>query len=139
MKLQKLMYFTQAWYLRERGFPLLDDHFSRWQYGPVIPAIYHEFKAYEAGTITQPAQTLSADSDGWSAHVPAVPKSDRDTWALLRVIAQRYGGFSGPQLSAITHKAGGAWARGILCMSFPARRMRHHSRGNEARCCRLWG
>ena len=77
MKLQKLMYFTQAWYLRERGFPLLDDHFSRWQYGPV----------------------------------PAVPKSDRDTWALLRVIAQRYGGFSGPQLSAITHKAGGAWAR----------------------------
>lgn len=29
MKLQKLMYFTQAWYLRERGFPLLDDHFSR--------------------------------------------------------------------------------------------------------------
>lgn len=111
MKLQKLMYFTQAWYLRERGFPLLDDHFSRWQYGPVIPAIYHEFKAYEAGVITQPAQTLSADSDGWNAHVPAVPKSDRDTWALLRVIAQRYGGFSGPQLSAITHKAGGAWAR----------------------------
>lgn len=111
MKLQKLMYFTQAWYLRERGFPLLDDHFSRWQYGPVIPAIYHEFKAYEAGVITQPAQTLSADSDGWNAHVPAVPKSDRDTWALLHVIAQRYGGFSGPQLSAITHKAGGAWAR----------------------------
>mgnify|MGYP000943169410 CR=1 FL=1 len=64
-----------------------------------------------AGTITQPAQTLSADSDGWSAHVPAVPKNDRDTWALLLVIAQRYGGFSGPQLSAITHKAGGAWAR----------------------------
>ena len=32
MKLQKLMYFAQAWHLKIRNEPLLDDHFARWQH-----------------------------------------------------------------------------------------------------------
>ncbi|MDO4705732.1 MAG: DUF4065 domain-containing protein [Comamonadaceae bacterium] len=110
MKLQKLMYFAQAWYLRVKETPLLDDHFSRWQHGPVIPAIYHEFKAYRARPIKQCANTLSTNDDGYHVIVPTVPQQDTDTWELLRIIARHYGHLSGPQLSAITHIKGSAWA-----------------------------
>ena len=110
MKLQKLLYVAQAWYLRERGCPLIDDHFSRWQYGPVIPSIHHKFKAYEAGVITQPAQTLGANRDDCDALIPAVPESDGDTWALLRVIAGKYGVFSAQQLAAMLMRQSSAWS-----------------------------
>lgn len=108
MKLQKLMYFAQVWRLRLRGAPLLDDWFSRWQHGPVIPAIYHEFKALGAGTINRYATSVGVDSDD----VLIIPKSDRDSWELVETIASKYGVFTGAQLSAMTHAKGGAWDLG---------------------------
>lgn len=113
MKLQKLMYFAQAWYLRVRGQPLMDDHFARWQYGPVVPAIYHEFKTFGSRPITQHANTLSrrVDDDSFTVIVPTVPSNDKDTWDLLSVIAKQYGQLSAQQLSGITHQPGSAWAQ----------------------------
>ena len=51
MKLQKLMFFAQSWHIKELGYPLFDDYFARWQYGPVIPSIYHEFKTFGSSHI----------------------------------------------------------------------------------------
>lgn len=47
MKVQKLLFYTQSWYLRfNNGAPLFDDNFERWKFGPVVPSIYHELKPY---------------------------------------------------------------------------------------------
>ena len=37
MKLQKLMYFAQAWHLKGTGRPLFEDTFLRGLHGPVLP------------------------------------------------------------------------------------------------------
>jgi uncharacterized phage-associated protein len=112
MKLQKLLYFTQAWHLRGAGgLPILDDHFARWQYGPVIPAIYHEFKAYGYRPITHMATTLAMNGDSFAMLVPTVPPEDASTWSLIDAIINRYGSFDAQTLSNMTHKDGSAWSK----------------------------
>lgn len=40
MKLQKLMYYAQAWSLVWEEEPLFDSEFEAWANGPVLPTIY---------------------------------------------------------------------------------------------------
>jgi|SRR5471030_354218 len=111
MKLQKLLFFAQSWHLaRNDGDPLIDDFFCRWQYGPVIPSLYHEFKEYGASPISGYGGHI-VERDGEVVRVrPIVGESDTDTWALIDEIIQVYGPYSGSQLSAITHEPGSAWS-----------------------------
>ncbi len=39
LRLNKLMYYTQAWSLVLLGRPLFEADFEAWDFGPVIPAI----------------------------------------------------------------------------------------------------
>lgn len=111
MKLQKLMYFAQAWHLQIVDKPLMDDNFARWQHGPVVPAIYHEFKAYGYKPITHMATTLSVDQGGYTMNVPTIPREDKSTWNLIDAIVKKYGHIDGPALSNLTHLPGSAWAK----------------------------
>jgi len=43
LKLQKLVYFAHGWYLGFTGEPLLNEGIQAWEYGPVIPSLYHDF------------------------------------------------------------------------------------------------
>lgn len=113
MKLQKLMYYAQAWHLRVTGEPLLDDTFKRWQHGPVIPSIYHEFRAFGYSPIDREATTLSMSTNGDVVmHVPTVPEDDQSVWSLVDAIIDRYGKLPATTLSAMTHQPGSAWAQG---------------------------
>lgn len=46
LKLQKLLYYAQAWYLVNFGKPLFDEKIEAWQFGPVVPVVYNEFKSF---------------------------------------------------------------------------------------------
>lgn len=109
MKLQKLLFFTQAWHIKGRGQPLLDDAFARWRHGPVVPAVHHKFRTYAATRITTFVTTLSAAGPD-KFNIPSIPSCDADTWCLVDAIIKRYGAFSGPELSRMTQAAGSAWA-----------------------------
>ena len=43
-KLQKLLYYAQAWYLAFEDKPLFDEDFEAWVHGPTIPALFYEYK-----------------------------------------------------------------------------------------------
>lgn len=52
LKLQKLLYFIQADYLSDReGFPCFREEIQAWNFGPVVPEVYYEFKSYGGGYI----------------------------------------------------------------------------------------
>lgn len=112
MKLQKLMFYAQSWYLKLRGAPLLDDVFCRWQYGPVIPSLYHEFKGYGATPITDFGNHVSTDHGGFRVTTPVIPDSDGEAWWYVDEVIRVYGGLSGAQLSNMTHQPGTAWSEG---------------------------
>lgn len=111
MKLQKLLFFAQSWHLALKREPLIDDFFARWKYGPVIPSLYHEFKEYGSSAIREYGAHTVRTRDELRMVRPTVPDEDTQTWALLDRIIEVYGGFSGAQLSAMTHESDGAWAR----------------------------
>ncbi|MBO9686009.1 MAG: SocA family protein [Mitsuaria chitosanitabida] len=112
MKLQKLMYFTQAWHLRVKGFPLIDDTFIRGANGPILPSIHHQAKRYGMRSITQTIQALSGDDDQDERWIPILQKDDASALDLVDVICERYGCLSWRELSALTHLPGSAWSQG---------------------------
>lgn len=44
MKLQKLVYYSQAWHLVWEEWPLFEDRIEAWANGPVVPALYGEHR-----------------------------------------------------------------------------------------------
>ncbi len=47
LKVQKLLYYAQGFYLAENDKPLFLEDFQAWDYGPVIPEVYTIFKPNE--------------------------------------------------------------------------------------------
>lgn len=46
MKLQKMLYYQQGFHLAYFGTPLFEDDIEAWMYGPVVPSVYEEYKAF---------------------------------------------------------------------------------------------
>ncbi len=52
LKLQKILYFIQAYFLTEDEMtPCFSDDIKAWDFGPVVPRAYHEYKQYGGGNI----------------------------------------------------------------------------------------
>lgn len=116
LKLQKLIYFAHGWHLAIRNEPLLDEFIEAWQYGPVVPSVYHEFKRYGNGSIGEPARDLKFIG-GKLTFVPfdlteeyrENPEHLQFTQQLLKKIWETYKKFSGLTLSNLTHISGSPW------------------------------
>jgi uncharacterized phage-associated protein len=50
-RLQKLLYYIQAWHLAINNNPLFNDKIEAWIHGPAIRSIYEEYKSYVANPI----------------------------------------------------------------------------------------
>ena len=47
LKLQKLLYYAQAWFMvNNNGEKLFEDDIEAWQYGPLVPAVYDQYKSF---------------------------------------------------------------------------------------------
>ena len=44
--LQKVIYFCHVWSLIDLGRPLVRHKFEAWEFGPVLPYLYREFKKF---------------------------------------------------------------------------------------------
>lgn len=53
LKLQKLLYFVQAQFLftPPRHSACFKDRIEAWDFGPVVPNVYHQYKSYGAASI----------------------------------------------------------------------------------------
>ena len=52
MKLQKLLYYAQAYSIAMTGEPLFNNDIQAWKHGPVVPDVYHSFRKYGNSIIT---------------------------------------------------------------------------------------
>lgn len=104
MKLQKLVYYAHGWYAGYTDRPLINEAVEAWQYGPVIPSLYHEFKRFGSGDI----QCKAFEYDALGVREASTP-SDPDIRTFLQNIFNSYGKYSGIRLSEMTHAAGTPW------------------------------
>jgi uncharacterized phage-associated protein len=88
MKLQKLVYYSQAWSLVWDEEPLFDEEIQAWANGPVVPALYsrHQglFKLRE-----------------WNGTPEKLTETQRET--ILKVL-EFYGDMPSQTLSSLTHQ-----------------------------------
>jgi uncharacterized phage-associated protein len=63
LKLQKLLYYTQAVCLVRYDKPAFDDEIQAWDYGPVIPSVYKRFKRTRANVKINPPVPMHLDGE----------------------------------------------------------------------------
>lgn len=51
LKLQKILYYVQGYFLAKFDRPLFPDEIQAWKFGPVVPSVYYEFSAYGPDTL----------------------------------------------------------------------------------------
>ena len=88
-KLQKLVYYSQAWSLVWDERSLFDEPFEAWANGPVVRSL---FKAHQ-GLLNITADKINGDS----------LNLDKDTRETIDAVLDSYGNFSGRELSEIAH------------------------------------
>ena len=88
LKLQKILYFAQAYYLAKLGKPLFSDVIEAWEYGPVVSDVYHKYKKHESNTIL-------TETDGSNISV-----EDKEN---LKRIWDLFGGYSAARLVEMAH------------------------------------
>jgi|SRR5579859_5522715 len=88
LKLQKLVYYAQAWNLALKGTPLVKAEFQAWVHGPVNRQLYDRFKQYAWKPITDEVE---------------MPKLPKDVLEHLEEVWQVYGVYSPFELERLTH------------------------------------
>lgn len=91
LKLQKLLYYSQGFFLALYGKPLFNDPIEAWTHGPVVPEVYHNYKSYGSNALPFPE---NFDID----------KYDSETKNLLNEIYDTYGQYSAVNLRNLTHQ-----------------------------------
>ncbi len=51
LKLQKILYFVQAEFLVATGRPCFYENIEAWDFGPVVPEVYREYKVFGSSNI----------------------------------------------------------------------------------------
>jgi uncharacterized phage-associated protein len=90
MKLQKLVYYSQAWRIVQSGAPLFDEPIKAYRNGPVVGLLYFRHKHH--WTVT--SGTIGCGSKDALAH--------HET-QLVDAVLGKYGDKSPGELSALTH------------------------------------
>jgi uncharacterized phage-associated protein len=95
LKLQKLMYYAQAWHWAFYGKPLFAGKFQAWVHGPVNRDLYDRFSKTKSlySEITEndirPDFDMGAVAEDEAAHIDS--------------ILEAYAGLTGTQLEEMTH------------------------------------
>lgn len=92
LKLQKLIYYAQAWHLAIFDEPIFDEDIQAWMHGPVVPSVYYRFQ-----------ETCKDCTIDISETPLDLVKLDANTEQLFNEINSIYGERSARYLEALTH------------------------------------
>lgn len=84
LKLQKILFFLQGFYLHTYDKRLIDGSFSKWQYGPVEKDAYNYFKFSGSAQLIDDAFEFSTDSFKITP-IPPISEKDFDSDAFIEL------------------------------------------------------
>lgn len=89
LKLQKLVYYAQAWSLVLRDKPLFSENIEAWPHGPVVYDVWNNYREYKHTAIPEPEVCDLNFSE--------------DEIEVLEEVWNTYGELSARQLENLTH------------------------------------
>ena len=106
LKLQKLLYFIQAYFLANDYPPCFYEKIEAWSFGPVVPEVYREYKQYGAMDIPTSDYYFKIDEnnilDSHRVYYEDII-AGQDKF-IIREIVDRFADYAATDLVAITHK-----------------------------------
>jgi uncharacterized phage-associated protein len=90
LKLQKLVYYAQAWHLVFAGKPLFNSRIEAWIHGPVCPELYDKFRGSGYENLPAPEDKLY--------------KFNQPEIETLESVWETYGDYDGKYLEDLTHQ-----------------------------------
>ncbi|NYZ24121.1 SocA family protein [Azospirillum sp. ROY-1-1-2] len=96
MQVLKLVYMSQGWMLGLYGRPLFSQSVEAWQYGPVIPDVYHALKGYGSSPVLA---TINCPQEHY----------DPQEIDIINQVVDIYKDWNGIELSNWTHQPGSPW------------------------------
>lgn len=61
LRLQKLLYFVEAYFFLSTGEPCFVDRMEAWDFGPVVPEVYHKYKRFGSMIIQETDDSLAQE------------------------------------------------------------------------------
>ena len=93
LKLQKILYYIQAWNLALLNEPLFEEDFEAWLHGPVIRKVWDEYKSNSVliGELSEQDENINV-------------KFTEDQEDVIEDVIDAYGNKSGYYLESLTHQ-----------------------------------
>ena len=98
LQLQKILYYIQECFLKEKHRKAFPEPIEAWQYGPVVPKVYDKYCIYGGKTIV------------WIPEAPDVGLKDEKDKALIDGIVEEKRNIDPWDTVQLTKKELGAWA-----------------------------
>ncbi len=100
LKLNKLVYIAFGFSISKQNIPLFDEEIQAWQYGPVIPVLYHHFKSHKSENIEDPSNKgINIEKD-----------SSEGTIKILKLVKDIYESKEGLEMVELTHQPKTPWS-----------------------------
>lgn len=97
LELNKILYMAHMVYMGTHdGEPLVDENFQAWDYGPVLPSVYHKAKTFGGDAVKNVFHAYK-------------PLSEGEEYDILKQAVDSLSKVSSGRLVAITHWKNGAW------------------------------
>lgn len=95
LKLQKILYFIQAYFLiKQPSRCCFDDRIEAWDFGPVVPKAYREYKQFGSSDIPTIMDFEKSDSNG------CITGEDKN---LIKTVIDKFADYSATDLVGLTH------------------------------------
>lgn len=105
LKLQKILYFIQAYFLIQTNHPCFREPIEAWDFGPVVPTVYKQYKMYASADVPTMESYISFDGDDiWKSKRIRFNKiniKDEDK-ILINKVVDKFSEYSATDLVTLT-------------------------------------
>lgn len=109
LKLQKILYFIQAFFLTNTpdGRPCFRERIEAWDFGPVVPEAYREYKQYGSANIPVMLSFVDFhDDDIWKSERKLFDSNviSDEHKAMINAVVDKFANYSATDLVTLTHR-----------------------------------
>ena len=105
LKLQKVLYFVQAYFLIQTGHPCFNEKIEAWDFGPVVPVAYSEFKRFAGMDIpTVKSYIVFDENDIWNTKRIEFEENciDNEDKVLINKVVDKFSEYSATDMVELT-------------------------------------
>lgn len=109
LKLQKILYFIQAYFLTNtpKGIPCFKEKIEAWDFGPVVPEAYREYKQYGSANIPVMLSFIDFDDDDiWNSERKSFDSNviSNEHKEMINAVVDKFANYSATDLVTLTHR-----------------------------------